>query len=454
MSTPPPQRSSSPPATPGPPPRPASSRCAIRPGGSACRSSSADGNGAGLPDPAGEYDFVERVVDRAHPSSGCAPGARSTARGEVVAFTEDHCEPAPDWCERIIAAHAEHPDADAVGGAMAQRHRRRSCSTARTSSSRSASSSPRCARTSSRAARRRRTSPSSAGCSTRATGEEGWLEFVAVPTAFRDGPGRRRRPRHRRPPPGPRDARDAGLPLPQRAHEHRAWSSPGDRGATLKARRERTLGRSGPGRGRATCGARAAAARPYATVPRSSRSRSLTAPGELAGLAARRRARARSTWSDAAVVAAKRQLVHARALADQIAPEPSPCCSPTTPNGSSIRGEPFAILRPPDVGVTLRDAARARWPDARRGAAARAPGAGHEREVAAQPAVDRDPLDGDCRSGSGRLPARDPSGELLRELAAGRARRRRRSTTSTARRAGPPSARGPTSRAARRAAGA
>jgi hypothetical protein len=39
-------------------------------------------------------------------------------RGEVVAVTEDHVEPADDWCERILAAHAAHPEAVAIGGAV------------------------------------------------------------------------------------------------------------------------------------------------------------------------------------------------------------------------------------------------------------------------------------------------------------------------------------------------
>jgi hypothetical protein len=44
--------------------------------------------------------------------------AMSESRGEVVAITEDHCRVAPDWCERILAAHKQHPDAAAIGGAV------------------------------------------------------------------------------------------------------------------------------------------------------------------------------------------------------------------------------------------------------------------------------------------------------------------------------------------------
>jgi hypothetical protein len=39
-------------------------------------------------------------------------------RGDVVAVTEDHVAPAADWCERILAAHAAHPEAIAIGGAV------------------------------------------------------------------------------------------------------------------------------------------------------------------------------------------------------------------------------------------------------------------------------------------------------------------------------------------------
>jgi glycosyl transferase family 2 len=38
------------------------------------------------------------------------------ARGEIVAVTEDHCRATPDWCEAILRAHVDHPDAIAIGG--------------------------------------------------------------------------------------------------------------------------------------------------------------------------------------------------------------------------------------------------------------------------------------------------------------------------------------------------
>ena len=46
-----------------------------------------------------------------------ARGAEHAA-GRVVAFTEDHCVPAEDWCERLLAAHDRHPHTVGVGGAI------------------------------------------------------------------------------------------------------------------------------------------------------------------------------------------------------------------------------------------------------------------------------------------------------------------------------------------------
>jgi hypothetical protein len=40
------------------------------------------------------------------------------AKGDVVAVTEDHCYVAPDWVQRVLAAHAAFPEAGAIGGAV------------------------------------------------------------------------------------------------------------------------------------------------------------------------------------------------------------------------------------------------------------------------------------------------------------------------------------------------
>lgn len=44
--------------------------------------------------------------------------ALARARGAIVAITEDHALVAPGWCARIVAAHAQHPAAVAIGGAV------------------------------------------------------------------------------------------------------------------------------------------------------------------------------------------------------------------------------------------------------------------------------------------------------------------------------------------------
>jgi hypothetical protein len=38
------------------------------------------------------------------------------ARADILAFTEDHCVVSPDWVERLLRAHGDHPAADMVSG--------------------------------------------------------------------------------------------------------------------------------------------------------------------------------------------------------------------------------------------------------------------------------------------------------------------------------------------------
>lgn len=40
------------------------------------------------------------------------------SRGDIIAIIEDHCNVAPDWCERIVQAHTAHPDCVAIGGVV------------------------------------------------------------------------------------------------------------------------------------------------------------------------------------------------------------------------------------------------------------------------------------------------------------------------------------------------
>jgi len=44
--------------------------------------------------------------------------ALGASRAEIIATTEDHCVVAPDWCDRVLAAHADHPGAPAIAGAV------------------------------------------------------------------------------------------------------------------------------------------------------------------------------------------------------------------------------------------------------------------------------------------------------------------------------------------------
>ena len=78
-----------------------------------------DGDGSALPD---KYSTNPgRVVWIRKPGASvfelralCVDAARAP----IIATTEDHCVVEPDWCERVLAAHAEHPDALAVAGAV------------------------------------------------------------------------------------------------------------------------------------------------------------------------------------------------------------------------------------------------------------------------------------------------------------------------------------------------
>jgi len=40
------------------------------------------------------------------------------AQGAIIALTEDHCIPAPDWLERIASSHSAYPQVAAIGGAV------------------------------------------------------------------------------------------------------------------------------------------------------------------------------------------------------------------------------------------------------------------------------------------------------------------------------------------------
>ncbi len=72
----------------------------------------------GLPAGLGEQPAIKLI---------CSPGAsifelravgNNAANGEIIAFTEDHCLVAENWCEQIIALHRQKPDAAVIGGVM------------------------------------------------------------------------------------------------------------------------------------------------------------------------------------------------------------------------------------------------------------------------------------------------------------------------------------------------
>jgi hypothetical protein len=44
--------------------------------------------------------------------------ALAECRAPIVALTEDHAYVDVDWCRRVLAAHAEHPEAAAIGGVV------------------------------------------------------------------------------------------------------------------------------------------------------------------------------------------------------------------------------------------------------------------------------------------------------------------------------------------------
>lgn len=76
-----------------------------------------DNNGRGLPEHfAEEHPEVVWITERGASIFRMRSVGMSIARGEVIALTEDHCLPSPGWCKGHLRAHAEYPEAAAVGG--------------------------------------------------------------------------------------------------------------------------------------------------------------------------------------------------------------------------------------------------------------------------------------------------------------------------------------------------
>jgi hypothetical protein len=78
-----------------------------------------DGHGNALPEgPDAPFGDVTRVVERGASTYRLRALASARARAEIVAITEDHCVVAPDWCESVLVAHRDYPDAAAIGGVV------------------------------------------------------------------------------------------------------------------------------------------------------------------------------------------------------------------------------------------------------------------------------------------------------------------------------------------------
>ena len=78
-----------------------------------------DGHGQGLPPDAAErYPEVRWIKWPGGSVFFLRELAMTQANGAVVAVTEDHCTVMPGWCERILTAHRDHPDAAAIGGVV------------------------------------------------------------------------------------------------------------------------------------------------------------------------------------------------------------------------------------------------------------------------------------------------------------------------------------------------
>ena len=82
----------------------------------------ADGtpDGTGAPPPSARGRYGPLVTLAAPGSSVFALRAKAAwhSTGPILAFTEDHCEVAPDWVRRLVDAHRVHPDRDMVSGCV------------------------------------------------------------------------------------------------------------------------------------------------------------------------------------------------------------------------------------------------------------------------------------------------------------------------------------------------
>lgn len=80
----------------------------------------ADSTGIGLPDPSPyRPDCVRRLVVPGASIFELRARATESAAGSIVAWTEDHCQPASDFCRRILESHNDREQPELVAGAVA-----------------------------------------------------------------------------------------------------------------------------------------------------------------------------------------------------------------------------------------------------------------------------------------------------------------------------------------------
>jgi hypothetical protein len=78
----------------------------------------ADGSGRPAPSQAEVGDSVRWLKFPGQSNFQLRERAYEAATGDIVAVTEDHVVVPADWAERLIRAHAAHPEALAVGGSV------------------------------------------------------------------------------------------------------------------------------------------------------------------------------------------------------------------------------------------------------------------------------------------------------------------------------------------------
>ncbi|MFC1706213.1 glycosyltransferase [Planctomycetota bacterium] len=74
---------------------------------------------------ASKHPFVRYCVERIQGHAHARNRGWREAAGEYVAYTDDDCVVAPDWCQRILKSfHSLHPTPDALGGKILPRYER------------------------------------------------------------------------------------------------------------------------------------------------------------------------------------------------------------------------------------------------------------------------------------------------------------------------------------------